>query len=1670
MSRVEEEDNPLRAVELARPRVSRSKRSISEAVKNTQFEESLSPNQETLRANSFSTRQQIQPPSAEIAQIIEEDFKEPNTGDGASRISANHASTSYGEKVKADSKTPPPSVGVLPKGRKPLPQGPSNTVATVKTSIACQTEADLGDKSLFLFSGHNRIRIKARWVIEQSWFDRFILVVIFFSCINVAVQEDLGTTDGVFFEFLEGMDLAFTAVFFMELIIKAVALGFLLDQGAYLRDAWNVMDFLVVVSAILERTNFVDTSFLVVLRVMRILRPLRFVQRFPELQTLVETLFSSLAMLGQVIIITIFFLVIFGVLGIQWFKGAFHYACHEKLEDGSPGAPADPFWRCTNSNKFIGAYSCSENQVCSYVEENPAKDVVSFDNAFDAMLAIFQSMTLEGWVDITYDLMDSRGTSCVAYMLLIVLIGNFGLMNLALAVIFESYQESKALVIAKQKRMELAQELLYQELKEAEEAERAKLEAEDAERAKLEAEDASRKSINRPDTVMITATEGITNGVASITNSVKNVEQSLTLREDHPINLFKARLLRFLQHPITEYSVMFVVLVNIAVLCCAHHDMSKQLEMILYNLNVACTSIFVVELLAKLVAMPMQVFFDDWMNPFDAAVVLISTLTELLSGGGGAIGAFRSLRVIRIFKLAKGWKSLQAFLESAAKAISAAFPMVALMSIFIFLFTILGLKLFKGKDLDPDRDLYGNIYFAMLSTIQVISGENWNELMYGGYSEIGALGIFYFVILYIIGNTLLFNLFVAILIDAFVAHHDEDTKGDEGEDTSSGEEATPSESQTPRNSMSEPIVPSLTGHKLMIFSPTNPLRTFLHKMVFTDAFEYVVTFFICLSCLNLILLTYDVEEGSNLHKYTEFCSWLTAITFMVEMCMKLVVMGLYRGEGAYTRDAWNVADGITAVVTVLSLHFPSVSWVRFFRVLRPLRLISRLLFMRVILSCLMIALVKSISIAIVGFLMWITFSVVGLQLFMGSYYNCSDSSISRRDDCTGLSPEGVQREWMLTTDHTFDDIFQSMITTFEIATLEMWPSIMWTGVDSTGPDEAWVLGSNKRSYLAVYFVFVLILLAFFLINLFVGIVIDTFNEYKQSTYKSTSTPSALADEWLEMEVDLGGLSCNSDPLPPSWIYQQYVYRIVMDKKFEKLTILIICLNLLPLLMEHYQQPDSLTEFLSISSITFTTIFCVEMVVKLFGLGPAGYCRSMWNLLDALCVLTTLFLGPWVASIRMVRLTRILRLVRTSPMKKLVMALVQALPGILQTGMLLLLVLFIYSMLGILMFKDVVHGEFLNRHVNFSNFSTAMFLLFRCATGESYNGIMFELAVTEPDCDRSEGNCGSWIAIPFMFSFVVFVQMILLNIFIAVVLSSYSDIALAEGRVISMFYVQMIHDRWCEKDTLQTGVLSMEKVFEIIQEIPKPLGIAKENSLHKIEPPLTEGEMFSVNRLLLPHLKGMGLELVEGHVHHRHFLFAMVCAAFIKTADNIDEETIDFVCKRAKRHAPSHSKLLTSNMSSMKRPRLLSTSFKRNRPRTESGSVVKIFPLEEVMAVSIIEKYYRSYLIRKEMKKIGTSPSSLMVNHMVGAKMTSTQPKAGDLGRDATEIRRFEIPDDEESKEGILHHFGKQSAAQLARTKEKRDEQAMRLAEKRLDAEEENQERMARGGSAEASRF
>lgn len=137
-------------------------------------------------------------------------------------------------------------------------------------------------------------------------------------------------------------------------------------------------------------------------------------------------------------------------------------------------------------------------------------------------------------------------------------------------------------------------------------------------------------------------------------------------------------------------------------------------------------------------------------------------------------------------------------------------------------------------------------------------------------------------------------------------------------------------------------------------------------------------------------------------------------------------------------------------------------------------------------------------------------------------------------------------------------------------------------------------------------------------------------------------------------------------------------------------------------------------------------------------------------------------------------------------RTLVRSLIVALPGILQAAGVLVVVLMIYAITGVYLFRDVVYQEFINRHANFQDFTLAMTTLFRCATGESYNGILHELMVKESDglCSAAAGNCGTWVAAPYFFTFVMIVQMILLNMFIAVTLASYTDVSMSEHRLIS----------------------------------------------------------------------------------------------------------------------------------------------------------------------------------------------------------------------------------------------------------------------------------------------
>jgi hypothetical protein len=209
---------------------------------------------------------------------------------------------------------------------------------------------------------------------------------------------------------------------------------------------------------------------------------------------------------------------------------------------------------------------------------------------------------------------------------------------------------------------------------------------------------------------------------------------------------------------------------------------------------------------------------------------------------------------------------------------------------------------------------------------------------------------------------------------------------------------------------------------------------------------------------------------------------------------------------------------------------------------------------------------------------------------------------------------------------------------------------------------------------------------------------------------------------------------------------------------------------------------------------------VEMTLKLMALGPGQYVADAWNLLDGTLVTfslvdhalqmfedTGLPVSPtFMRMMRFFRIARLLKLIRVNPgIKRLLATVVVSAPSLANVGVLLLLILYIYAILGVEFFHQVAHGEFLTEDANFSGFGFAMLTLFRCITGESYNGIMHDVSITEQGsapgrCYDKDGNCGNpAIAIPYFLSFVVIGSFVMLNVFVAVILDAFAEDAAAE---------------------------------------------------------------------------------------------------------------------------------------------------------------------------------------------------------------------------------------------------------------------------------------------------
>jgi len=181
------------------------------------------------------------------------------------------------------------------------------------------------DYSLYLIPSNTCFRERLSIVVSSTKFDYMILVFIFASCIQLVLENPLTDPDGQLMEILFYIDIGFTCLFGIEAVLKIMAFGFLLNgKQSYLRNYWNILDFIIIFFSIISISfPSLNLEVLKVLRLLRVLRPLRFISKNEGLQVAIRALFKGIPDIFNVIIIACLFLLIFSIIGVNFFKGLY---------------------------------------------------------------------------------------------------------------------------------------------------------------------------------------------------------------------------------------------------------------------------------------------------------------------------------------------------------------------------------------------------------------------------------------------------------------------------------------------------------------------------------------------------------------------------------------------------------------------------------------------------------------------------------------------------------------------------------------------------------------------------------------------------------------------------------------------------------------------------------------------------------------------------------------------------------------------------------------------------------------------------------------------------------------------------------------------------------------------------------------------------------------------------------------------------------------------------------------------------------------------------------------------------------------------------------------------------------------------------------------------------
>ncbi|XP_042720802.1 voltage-dependent T-type calcium channel subunit alpha-1H isoform X1 [Lagopus leucura] len=581
---------------------------------------------------------------------------------------------------------------------------------------------------------------------------------------------------------------------------------------------------------------------------------------------------------------------------------------------------------------------------------------------------------------------------------------------------------------------------------------------------------------------------------------------------------------------------------------------------------------------------------------------------------------------------------------------------------------------------------------------------------------------------------------------------------------------------------------------LYLFSPQNRFRVMCQKVIAHKMFDHVVLVFIFLNCITIALERPDIDPHSTERIFLSVSNYIFTAIFVVEMMVKVVALGFFSGENTYLQSSWNVLDGVLVFVSIIDIIVSMASAggakilgvlrvLRLLRTLRPLRVISRAPGLKLVVETLISSLRPIGNIVLICCAFFIIFGILGVQLFKGKFYYCDGpdvKNITTKTDCTNAHYRWVRRKY------NFDNLGQALMSLFVLSSKDGWVNIMYDGLDAVGIDQQPI--QNHNPWMLLYFISFLLIVSFFVLNMFVGVVVENFHKCRQH---QEAEEARRREEKRLRRLEKKRRKAQRRPYYADYSpARKYIHTLCTSHYLDLFITFIIGVNVITMSMEHYNQPKSLDEALKYCNYVFTIVFVFEAVLKLVAFGFRRFFKDRWNQLDLAIVLLSIVgitleeiemnaalpINPTIIRImRVLRIARVLKLLKMATgMRALLDTVVQALPQVGNLGLLFMLLFFIYAALGVELFGKLDCSEEnpcegLSRHATFTNFGMAFLTLFRVSTGDNWNGIMKD---TLRECTREDKHCLSYLPVisPVYFvTFVLIAQFVLVNVVVAVLM-------------------------------------------------------------------------------------------------------------------------------------------------------------------------------------------------------------------------------------------------------------------------------------------------------------